>query len=709
MWSRIQQMNSSTTLFVFLVIALLNLTLWKQTIIGIALLVFFFFFIARTLGPLLRPSENPIVQGWTGLWIGISLVSVIGAISYHIHSFRSEAALVLLFLVPVICLYLLKRFGKPAHWWIRAHETWKEHKHSAGLSLLLTGLALIFLYFTVSILRDSATLDAVRSPWILVPTTVFASMGLALFFLFSGLFTGKNKAALLPLACIALFVFLSVALLVFPLGYGFDGFIHKTTEEYLAPFGTISPKPFYYAGQYALVLFAHHAFGLPIAAIDSLLVPILTAILLPFGWYIAASHLMNNRRAAMMSLAALFLLPLTSLITTTPQGMANLWLLLLVLAAIPSIAHKKPIRLWLGIPVLCVLLIHPLSGIPALVFFAMTFAWSKKWRAMFWTFAAFGGLLLPAAFLANAWIARAPTSISFLNFRLATLFESLSIIPFWDTRFHPTLDFAYLFAQNSGLFLLIIVWLVLWFKKDERRTLAPFIVFALVTVVSFVVLRFGVSFSYLIDYERTDYANRLLPLVAFALAPTLMLGIGVAAEQLEHRARILRVSAIALLAAFALSSWYFTYPRHDAYVVGHGFNVSVSDLAAVKQVEKQAGGEPYIALANQAVSAAAIRSLGFEYIGDQFLYPIPTGGDLYRMFLEMNARPNRDTAKRARDFALSRCMMDRSCKDGSLSRVYFLVNDYWFDANRIRETAKSSADAFFETDDGKIAIFEYRF
>ncbi len=709
MWSRIQQSKSSIFLFVFLGIELLNLILWKQTAMGFILLIIFFVFIARTLGSLLRPSESPAVQGWTGLWIGISAISVLGSVMYYAHSFTLEAALTLLFLIPIVCLSLWRRFGKPLHWWSYMHATWKEHHHSAGWSLLLTALALVCLYITATTLQNSATIEAIRSPWLLTPTTIFGSMGLAFFFLFSGLFIGKSKAALLPLACLALFVFLSVALLVFPLGYGFDGFIHKTTETYLAQFGSISPKPFYYAGQYALVLFVHHAFGLPIKAVDSMLLPLLAALLIPFAWHTSASHLLKNGRAALATLAGMFLLPLATFIATTPQGLANVWLLVLVLACIPFLAHKKSLPLWIGIPVLSVISIHPLSGIPALVFFIMAFAWSRGWRAMFWASVTLGSVLLPAAFLANAWISKTPTGFSFASFQWSTLFESLSLIPFWDTRFNPTLDFAYLFSQNAGLFLLLMVWLVLWFKKKERSIITPSVIFSLVLVVSFILLRFGISFSFLIDYERADYANRLLPMITFALAPALILGLGVIAERLEKQPRILRVSAIVLLASFALSTWYFTFPRHDAYMVGHGFNVSASDFEAVRHVQKLADGKPYIALANQTISAAALSVLGFEYIGDQFRYPIPTGGELYQSFLEMNKRPNRDTAKDARDFALSRCMMNPLCKDGSLSRVYFLVNDYWTDASRVRETAKASADAFTITGDGKVAIFEYRF
>ena len=48
------------------------------------------------------------------------------------------------------------------------------------------------------------------------------------------------------------------------------------------------------------------------------------------------------------------------------------------------------------------------------------------------------------------------------------------------------------------------------------------------------------------------------------------------------------------------------------------------------------GVSPYIVLANQSVSAAALLRFGFHtYYGAQFYYAIPTGAPLYQSYLDM--------------------------------------------------------------------------
>ena len=95
-------------------------------------------------------------------------------------------------------------------------------------------------------------------------------------------------------------------------------------------------------------------------------------------------------------------MPLSSFIVTTPQGLANLWTLLGILAAIPYLLKKeRPQFIPLALGALATLLIHPIAGIPIALFVALTAAPSKKWK---WVIALLGSVSLPASFLANAWL-----------------------------------------------------------------------------------------------------------------------------------------------------------------------------------------------------------------------------------------------------------------------------------------------------------------
>jgi len=41
------------------------------------------------------------------------------------------------------------------------------------------------------------------------------------------------------------------------------------------------------------------------------------------------------------------------------------------------------------------------------------------------------------------------------------------------------------------------------------------------------------------------------------------------------------------------------------------------------------------------------------------------------------------------------------------NKLYYVVNDYWWQAPRIIETAKRNADSWISVDAGKVFIFEY--
>jgi hypothetical protein len=153
-----------------------------------------------------------------------------------------------------------------------------------------------------------------------------------------------------------------------------------------------------------------------------------------------------------------------------------------------------------------------------------------------------------------------------------------------------------------------------------------------------------------------------------------------------------------LLVALAASGFYLAYPRRDAYETSRGFNVGNADINAVQLIEQWAGAEPYIVLANQSVSAAAIQELGFRYYDGLFFYPIPTGEKLYEKFLLMNESPSRETASQA----------SALFKEEKIKIVFFVVNNYWYRAARIMETAKTNADSWKTVGElGQVVVFRY--
>jgi len=695
-----------------------NALVWRDPIMGATLAAVYIGMFGSLIGGALEPQEHPAIRTATGSWILLSGIALLGSGAYYLA--RLDAMVVyggILLSAPVI-LWIARH--KPARgWFTRAHDVLEEKRHVPPAAIWASAAVILLCIAAVlDRLQASATFAALRTPWDAVSPGVFIAFALAAGLFAAMLMRGKERALLIPLACALLFTFISVVTLVFPLGYGFDPFIHRATESHLALEGTITPKPFYYIGQYALVLFLHHGFAVSIETADAWLVPILATLLLPIAWYAAAVHLAPNRRAATFALAGLFLIPLSSFITTTPQGLANLWTLLLILTAVPFLAQLERPHVWpLALPALATLAIHPIAGIPAGLFLALLASEPRRASArlkpfasvMYWAVALIGSVILPASFVVNSLISSAKLDFDLSALSPASAISALHLDLFFENRFDPLLDFVYLFGFNVIGCIIALAVFGWWFeRKALAKHLRPYALLVAMLAVNFVILSTSFQFTFLIDYERQDYAGRLVPIAAFFLAPFVMLGLSRIAERLQGSPVVLRIGVVLLTAAIVTSAFYLTYPRRDAYETSHGFNVSQADLNAVRAIHTDAAGASYIVLSNQSVAAGAIRESGFaHYFGPHYFYPIPTGGELYERFLLMNETPNRDIAQDAATLMNDACKADPSCDEPKASTVYYVVNDYWWQADRLVETGKQTADRWFAIDDGTVYVFRY--
>jgi len=714
--------QSSILSVIFLAILVGNIFFWTNPILGVLLLIFYLFFYGQRIGSAVAPRETGPLQWWIGIWTLLSFVMIVGSAVYYAAPLKPEFAYTLLLLTVPVALWLQARFGNDAGFFRRVHDLFSEKEHRIPAVIYFQSATIAFFLFLIAkTLFDAQTLDAVRTPWVLVSSSLFVAMGFALLLILVQLYRGQERALSIALFSATLFLFLAVAAIVFPLGFGFDSFIHKATESHIALEGTITPKPFYYIGQYSLVLFLHFGFTLPISLVDTLLVPVLTALLLPMAWYSAGAHLLGKKRLAAGTLFGIFLIPLSSFIVTTPQGLANLWILLCVLAAVPYLLTLEKPRLFpLLIPAIATVLTHPIAGIPIIIFLALLgtdpqFANQKlkvTSRILFWTILLFGCILLPASFVTNAYLSGSTLGVDLSALHPSNLIAALHIDLFLENRYNPLFDFVYLYGFNAIAIALAASVAGWWtFKKQLAGSLRILWAMVVILLINFLLLSTAVDFSFLIDYERLNYANRLIPLMVFFLAPFFILALGGLIDRLKRTPVIVQILTLLLLTGAATSAFYFTYPRHDAYVIGHGFNVSQNDLSAVRLIEEMhVSDAPYAVLANQTVSAAAISEIGFaQYFGDLFFYPIPTGGELYEHFLNMNEAPTRGAAAEALSVLSEQCRPGSICPDQPVETIYFVVNDYWWEAARIVESAKASANQWVSVGGGAIHIFTYSF
>jgi hypothetical protein len=215
--------------------------------------------------------------------------------------------------------------------------------------------------------------------------------------------------------------------------------------------------------------------------------------------------------------------------------------------------------------------------------------------------------------------------------------------------------------------------------------------------MNFWLLSTTLNFSFLIEYERQDYAERLLVLACLFLLPYLGIALVGVLEACKKTSPYLAMSFLVFLSLWMTANVYGAYPRHDNYARSAGFNVSATDFIAVRDIAQDAGSSDYIVLANQSVSAAALHEFGFKtyYNGDLFYYPIPTGGPLYEKYLAMaEGTPSRATMISAMELA-------------GVDRAYFVVNAYWWDADAIIEQTKAVANDWFAVGDGDVTIFVF--
>ncbi len=220
----------------------------------------------------------------------------------------------------------------------------------------------INIYFVII----ARTTEATNSPWNLIHYGFFFIFFLQyLFLIFISLKFPAKKWNLFFQSLHLLFIG-TLALILFPLGYGFDPFVHEATMNHILREGFILPKTPYYQGYYALVLFFSDLFSLSITWVDRLFLPLLAAFSLPITLWSA----FQKTHFSFLLFPFLLVLPFSLFLNTTPQSVANFLLLILIFQLISPQKNQLPKNLYFGfffLMTFAILLIHPLAGVAAIV------------------------------------------------------------------------------------------------------------------------------------------------------------------------------------------------------------------------------------------------------------------------------------------------------------------------------------------------------
>lgn len=611
-----------------------------------------------------------------GAAIVAAVISVLGGIVYLVWNLSTPALITVAVLSFAASFLILKYFFKKTHspsslsstFSAEPDETASEGGRVWALALAPV-LALAVVCFIV--LARNQTGAAVNTPWTQVPPLFWISLALAA----AGgaaLFARARANASYVAAFALMAVGTCVAAVAYRIGYGYDPFVHAAAERHILETGVINPKTVYYSGQYALVVLISFVTKLPVEAIGVWLVPALAAFAIPAAACYAARAM--KRSAGTICAALLAILPIASFIDTTPFGLAALYA---ALAAVLGLAAKNNERLKLLVWLFAAaaFITHPIAGVPALALAAIVQFRKPLWKILS---AVAGAVALPVLFAVSG------NGFSFSLQRIASI-----TLPFDRplTRFHALGDPVYAVGMIAALII------VLGALRNRTYLLA-----AGSAALSGILIALSIDFSYLPDSEQGGYAGRLLVIALLIAAPAAALEIAKLVKRSADRPLRL-VFAVMAVAFFFTSGVYLAYPRADAYTISKGWNTSETDLAAVTAVRDDAGNEPYIVLAAQPVSAAALSKFGFfKYYdtpeGQIFAYPVPTGGPLYQFFLKMiYSEPSAEYMKQAMTLA-------------GVKRGYFIVNSYWTGADHIIARAKQTSESWFGINNADF-VFRY--
>ncbi|MBI2476865.1 hypothetical protein HYV72_01700 [Candidatus Uhrbacteria bacterium] len=314
-----------------------------------------------------------------GAIIALSLIMIGGSLVYYFGRVTPSTMLVLWAFLPCVSWVIARGYKQTPY--IEEPAVASSFPVLCAASLLVVSLGAFWFF-----LSRFETLEPSRSPWLVVSPVIL--LAIAACTLWLTIIARKGATRLSIVATIAtFFAVVSIAWSVYPLGYGFDPFLHQATLDHIAQFGTIAPKPLYYIGQYAIELALLVPLKISAAAIDPFVLPVLAALLLPVLAATSVWHITKRAIPTCVAALATLLLPLSPFINTTPQGLAFLWSLAVMFLALPELitgARWTPHTL-LGIVACATLFIHPLAGLPAVVFWLLVVFFSvhdARYRTM---------------------------------------------------------------------------------------------------------------------------------------------------------------------------------------------------------------------------------------------------------------------------------------------------------------------------------------
>jgi hypothetical protein len=522
------------------------------------------------------------------------------------------------------------------------------------------------------ILSSAATTAPLRSPWSVVSGAFFAIFTLLSCFAVATSRADRRRQETMWLVASIVALQGLVALLVYPLGFGFDHFLHAASERLIATSGTLSPPPLFYSGHYGLVVLLGDLFPVAISMIDRMIVPLLAAgLLVP----LAHKTFQTNR-----SLLVFLIVPSLPIAVSTPQALGFVF----ALACILLLTQRR-----FGDALLLAFaatFAQPLAGIPIITATCASYLWERHKQIPSWIISALGIAAIPTSFaVASMILPQLSLGASWNPGRIGVLLSS-----WWaPLTAYRVGDFSHADALSIAAPWFVVLWIVLAIigyadaQRRNNRTNSLLLPPMLIPLLASFLVATTITIPSQLPQEQLDFARRLLQLSALGALPFAAAGLeAVFRRSRPHRTWLVVVVLVGVLSTATLT---LAYPRDDIQSRSGLWSVSENDISAVRSIVDDAGAKPFVVLANQMLGAAAVQEFGFApnhllADGNEVMsFPLPAGGPIAQQFWTYVNQPLTpcDQEHHGTPLCFSRAPIDDAMRLVGASRTYVVLHDYW--------------------------------
>ncbi len=680
---------------VLLFALILNFFYFQNQISSIIIGVLYFLFFGLFFGHLFFRKYNILTKLLFGIILLVSYIMIFGSLFYYFWGIYNISIIIICVVAPMLLGLFL------THHPLKINFKFQKPTYLLIFKIILSIIYLILSYLQFRYLYSKGITESINTPWKIISSNFFISYCVSTIVLLT-LFLISKQRIFIIFASIHYFLSFSVILFIYKLGFGYDPYLHQASEKMIMSRGTFLPKPFYYIGQYSLVVFLSKIFMVSVQFFDRFLVPLLSAIFLPITIFQSLKDNLNIKRKIILWCVLIFLIiPFSNFTYTTPQALANLLTLVLIFLSI-SYANRKLFGIVpLIIIALSICFIHPISGLPAIIFVILLLILYELKIHSFIKFIlttlayCVSCFALPVSF----WIYNNINKLDFSKIEQLSNNNLLtSLIPqnLFFTRFINIFDFIYFYFKNINLFIIIISLIGLFFViyyRQIKKYIIYILMFSILIINYLLVIQF-IKFPFL-----SIFSTRIFDLSFYFLLPFFIFGFACVFNALLTHKNIFKFFVVILFSFLITVSFYLSYPRSDKYENFKGYSVSSTHYKIVDYIEKNFEKSNYIVLSDQSVGAAVIDEYGFKkYFGNEFYYSLPTNikGNIYSDFIQM-------TKEESHKLKIVRDVADKT----EASVVIFVLNNYWDYTEKLVEEHKKLSNLWVEVDAGAAYIFEY--